>query len=96
MQNTRTVEVYLPWSNTWFNLPTLPTFTDDDGAQYNITDAHIFSMLTTGGFYKLYLVGGEKMMSPVFFPDWSKDLLTAPAYKELGISNGLCCMLLLF
>ena len=57
MHKTRTAEVYLPWSDSWFNLPTLPTFTDD-GAQYNITDAHIFSILTTGGGYKLYLVGG--------------------------------------
>ena len=56
MHKTRTAEVYLPWSDSWFNLPTLPTFTDD-GAQYNITDAHIFSILT-GGLYELYLVGG--------------------------------------
>ena len=57
MHKTRTAEVYLPWSDTWFNLPTLPTFTYD-GAQYNITDAQIFSILTEGGYYRLYLVGG--------------------------------------
>ena len=52
-----TAEVHLPWSDTWFNLPTLPTFTYD-GAQYNITDAKIFSILSTSGAYMLYLVGG--------------------------------------
>ena len=57
LHQPRSAEVYIPWTNTWFNLPTLPTFTDDDGAQYNITDAHIFSIITEGG-YKLYLVGG--------------------------------------
>ena len=57
MHNIRSVEVYLPWSDTWFNLPTLPTFNDGDGAQYNITDAHIFNILTQDS-YQLYLVGG--------------------------------------
>ena len=55
--NTRTVEVYLPWSQSWRTLPTLPTFTTTDGVQYNITDAHIFSLQTDGG-YSLSLVGG--------------------------------------
>ena len=54
---TRTVEVYLPWSDTWFNLPTLPTFSDVDGTQYNITAAQIFSILTSNS-YQVYLMGG--------------------------------------
>ena len=56
MYNTRAVEVYQPWSDTWFKLPTLPTFTVD-GTQYNITEAHIFSILTPDS-YILQLVGG--------------------------------------
>ena len=57
VHNIRSVEVYLPWSDTWFNLPTLPTFTDD-GVQYNITNAQIFNILLKNGGYKLFLVGG--------------------------------------
>ena len=56
MHNTNTVEVYQPWSDSWRTLPTLPTLTYY-GVQYNITDAHIFSLTTSGG-YSLYLVGG--------------------------------------
>ena len=54
-RNTRTVEVYQPWSDTWFKLPTLPNY-PYNGAQYPVTDAKIFSLLTAVG-YKLYLVG---------------------------------------
>ena len=68
---TPSVELYVPWNNTWVELPALPTFTDDDGTLYNMTDAHILSM-PLNGLSTLYIVGGA---------DWDhdRDVLTNTA-----------------
>ena len=50
---TPTVEVYIPWNQTWVSLPPLPTL--DQGDMWS---TRIISMLS-GGLNTLYLVGGE-------------------------------------
>ena len=49
-----TVEVFIPWKNTWYSLPDLPTFTDDHGGERNMTDT---KLMTLDGS-RPYLVGG--------------------------------------
>ena len=48
------VEVYLPWNNTWLELPPLPV-TDDQG--HRMDNTRIFS-LDKDGLLALYLLGG--------------------------------------
>ena len=38
------VEVYLPWNDTWYSLPELPTLTDDRGRKWNMTDTHLMTL----------------------------------------------------
>ena len=49
-----TAEVYLPWKDTWLELPPLPVI--DQG--HRMEDTHIFS-LHTGGGLRLHLLGGD-------------------------------------
>ena len=60
---TTSVELYLPWTNTWIDLPPLPHITAH-GTMYNITDTLIMSLATAGGGNTLHLVGGQNS-------DWS-------------------------
>ena len=48
-----TVEIYLPWTDTWLELPPLPDI--DPG--HRMENTRIFS-LNTGGSLRLYLLGG--------------------------------------
>merc|ERR1712008_184835 len=58
-QPVHTVEVYLPWNNTWLELPTLPTVTYDDGSVLNITLTQILSLtMGSGGVTTVCLLGG--------------------------------------
>ena len=49
------VEVYLPWNNTWLDLPPLPELSDG-GGRMDMT--RIMSLTDSGGSY-LYLLGGS-------------------------------------
>ena len=54
------VEVYLPWNNTWLELPTLPTWTNDDGTVRNMTFTQILSLtMGSDGVSTVCLLGGE-------------------------------------
>ena len=57
----KSVEVYLPWNDTWMDLPNLPTWTVEDGTAYQATLTHIMSLATTGDTNKLHLIGGACM-----------------------------------
>ena len=52
------VELYLPWNDTWLELPPLP----GDGQGQRITDTHIFSLNANGGL-GLNLLGGVLSLS---------------------------------
>ena len=43
------VEMYLPWNDTWGDLPTLPNWTGADGTVHQMTNTHIMSLMTTDG-----------------------------------------------
>jgi len=59
-QDVLSVEVYLPWNNTWLELPTLPTTTLADGSVLNMTFTQIFSLtMGSAGGSTLCLLGGE-------------------------------------
>ena len=59
LQPVHTVEVYLPWNNTWLELPTLPTFTDD-GSVLDMTFTQILSLpMGSAGLSTVCLLGGE-------------------------------------
>ena len=49
------MEVYIPWNNTWLDLPPLPDL-GDGGSRMDET--RIMSLPASGGSY-LYLVGGS-------------------------------------
>ena len=51
------VEVYIPWNDTWMDLPPLPDF---GGGQYRMDKTRIMSLpgLAGGGEPGLYLLGG--------------------------------------
>ena len=67
---TPSVELYIPWNNTWVFLPSLPSFTyweplvaDQEFSafrphQVNMTVTHLFSLNIRGG-NMLYLLGGS-------------------------------------
>ena len=61
---TNSVELYLPWNNTWVSLHDLPDFPADDGAVVNMTNTLIMSVDITGAGNTLHLMGGEHT-------DWS-------------------------
>ena len=56
--STGSVELYLPWSDSWIPLPELPHFTWSDGTVLPMTDTHIMSLALTDSAYSLRLVGG--------------------------------------
>ena len=56
------MEVYLPWNNTWLELPALPFI--DPG--HRMTDTRIISLTSQGsGVPRLYLLGGNYYLSPL-------------------------------
>ena len=58
---TNSVELYLPWNDTWIGLPTLPELTDVDGIVYNMTHTLIMSLAISGNAYSLHLLGGNNV-----------------------------------
>ena len=50
-------EVYLPWNNTWLELPPLPLINDQDQDMGELYNSRIFS-LNKEGLLNLYLLGG--------------------------------------
>ena len=58
IQDVLSVEVYLPWNNTWLELPTLPAWTNDAGTVRKITLTQILSLTMSSGS-TVCLLGGE-------------------------------------
>ena len=96
MNNVHSVEVYLPWNNTWLELPPLPLI-DDQGNR--MADTRIFPLDKNGGL-ALYLLGGLSKLDNnmgVFTPavwrlgrfssnqsyHWTEDYDLAPPLGEL-------------
>ena len=52
------MEVYLPWNNTWLELPPLPLLDDQ---VHRIEQTRIFS-LNKDGLLRLYLLGGSSTL----------------------------------
>ena len=50
------MEVYLPWNNTWLDLPPLPDLGDGDG---RMDRTRIMSLTVSGGS-DLHLLGGSR------------------------------------
>ena len=63
---TNSVELYLPWNDSWIDLPDLPDFAHD-GAVVPMTDTHIMSLAISGDANHLHLVGGQHS-------DWSTSV----------------------
>ena len=55
MNSVHSVEVYLPWNNTWLELPPLPLIDCDQ--RLRMDNTRIFS-LDKDGWLTLYLLGG--------------------------------------
>ena len=79
--STPSVEVYLPWSNTWRPLPELPCWISDDGRERQVTNTRLFPLVEDGGCSLLLLGGGnynftnadEKVTSKVWKLRWNED-----------------------
>jgi hypothetical protein len=54
------VELYLPWNDTWIDLPPLPDLTFD-GNKFKMSDTNIMSLRLTEDKNILYLLGGSNM-----------------------------------
>jgi hypothetical protein len=54
---TSSVELYLPWNDSWIPLPDLPHFTYD-GAVWPMTNTLIMSLGITGTTNSLYMMAG--------------------------------------
>jgi hypothetical protein len=65
---TSSVELYLPWSDSWIPLPSLPNITLSDGAVLPMTNTHIM-FLVTNSANMVHLVGGTST-------DWNTGLET--------------------
>ena len=53
--SVQSVEVYIPWNNTWLDLPALPDLSDE-GGRMDLT--RILSLTDSAGSF-LYLLGGS-------------------------------------
>ena len=53
--SVQSVEVYIPWNNTWLDLPSLPDLSDE-GDRMDLTS--ILSLTDSAGSF-LYLLGGS-------------------------------------
>ena len=60
------VELYLPWNDTWIDLDFLPAMTHN-GTVFHMTDTHIMSLAVAGFSNRLSLLGGMIM-------DWNTDI----------------------
>ena len=64
------VEVFLPWNNTWIFLPQLPV-RNHGGGERKMDMTQVMSISTdAGGGQRLYLPGGSSM-------DWSTNVETS-------------------
>ena len=75
LQRTESVELYLPWNDTWIDLPTLPQWkefdvkndaewnhdADVDGWEEEMTVTQIMSLANAGRRNILYLLGGANI-----------------------------------
>ena len=62
------VELYIPWNDTWIDLPPLPDITDDDGTPLcKMSFTKLMNMDRSGHTNTLLLLGGENM-------DWNTYL----------------------
>jgi hypothetical protein len=55
---TNSVELYLPWSDSWIPLPPLPNIVLDDGTALPMTDTLIMSLAATLDTNSLHVMGG--------------------------------------
>ena len=51
------VEVYIPWNNTWLDLPLLP---DQGYGEGRMERTCIMFLSVSGGVFELYLLGGRR------------------------------------
>ena len=56
IHSVNSVEVYIPWNNTWLDLPPLPDLGDGEG---RMDQTRIMSLTDSGGSY-LHLLGGSR------------------------------------
>ena len=61
------MEVYIPWNNTWLDLPPLPDLGDGEG---RMDETSIMFLQDSGGGSRLNLLGGSST-------DWKTDLGTS-------------------
>ena len=54
-----TVELYLPWSDSWIDLPDLPNWEYEDGTVVQMTDTNIVSLPISSDTHSVALLGGE-------------------------------------
>ena len=52
------MELYLPWNDTWMDLPLLPNFTNDKGAVLKMSSPLLIFLPLAGHSYSLNLLGG--------------------------------------
>ena len=71
LKSVHSVEVYIPWNNTWLDLPPLPDL-GDGGDRMDRTRI----MFLTGGGFRLHLLGGTRT-------DWNtgEDSITRRVWK---------------
>ena len=75
------VELYLPWNDTWIDLPTLPEIIYANVLVLNMTSTRIMSMALAGNLNALYLVGGSGV-------DWNmSDEIVNKSVWQLKYSN---------
>ena len=64
------VEVYIPWNDTWLNLPPLPDMEDEDGRM----DRTAIMYLHNSGGSSLYLLGGTSTDWTIFETNITKTV----------------------
>jgi hypothetical protein len=58
LRHTPSVEVYIPWNDTWAPLPDLPMFTAPGGTELRMVNTQIFPLQQEGSM-SLYILGGS-------------------------------------
>ena len=76
-----TAEVYLPWTDSWRQLPDLPAWTDSSGS-HNMTATRLMLLTGTAGLLELHLLGGTST-------DWSTHRVSlTPQVWRLDWNSG--------
>jgi hypothetical protein len=98
-----TVELYIPWTDSWRPLPALPAFTDLSGGSHNMTDTRLMVLTGQDGLLRLHLLGGlsvdmstirQYSTRQVWRLDWNDNSRSYSWSADYDQAMGGCSLLL--